>query len=324
MARGFHFSGGGAEALEQRNFGKVALFEKSKKDRARTEITFLGGLSVELEGTLQERCEPRCPLGAFGHSRRRLVLGAWSLYGGRGPVQHGNRHGRPRASRRCAASSPWSPVISTLYVMSSAVPRIESAIRDHLAPVLRADGFMGSGRIFRRTIDGWIHVVGVQGSRSGGEFAVNLALQPTSIPDVRGNTPDPKKITEELCEFRRRMSESEASQDMWWKHKSTPESMAAAVREATRTYEMRGRTLLNEATSASSDLNAISSSAFTAGTFNFQGFGSTMCRMAFSLARLRMVQGLKSEARAFAVHALNNVGGASILKAEIQAFLEAA
>jgi hypothetical protein len=206
--------------------------------------------------------------------------------------------------------------------MSSADPRIESAIRDHLAPVLRGDGFSGSGRTFRRTVDGWIHVVGVQGSRYGGEFAVNLALQPTSIPDVRGNTPDPEKITEELCEFRRRMSESEARQDMWWKHESTAESMGAALREAARTYETWGRTLLNEATAASSDLNAISPSAFAAGAFNFQGFGSTKCRMAFSLARLRMVQGLKAEARAFAVHALNEVGNATILKAEILAFLE--
>src|SRR5262249_53569414 len=123
---------------------------------------------------------------------------------------------------------------------SSAAPRLESAIRQHLAPQLRADGFAGSGRTFRRVVGGWIHVVSVQGSRYGGSFAVNLAVHPIGIPDLRGNTPDPKVITEELCEFRRRLSGSEDRHDMWWKHDSTTEGMGAAMREATAIYVDNG------------------------------------------------------------------------------------
>ncbi|MCA1500702.1 DUF4304 domain-containing protein [Bradyrhizobium sp. NBAIM03] len=90
------------------------------------------------------------------------------------------------------------------------MPRLESSIKKHLNPTLKNDGFVGFGRTFRRVSEDLIHVVQVQGSRYGGKFAINLGIQPRSIPDVAGNSPDPMKIREELCEFRRRLSETRA------------------------------------------------------------------------------------------------------------------
>jgi hypothetical protein len=205
--------------------------------------------------------------------------------------------------------------------MSTAAPRIESAIRAHLSPILRTDGFTGSGRTFRRVVGEWIHVVNVQGSRYGGQFAVNLAVHPIAIPNVRGDAPDHKRITEDLCEFRRRMSASPTRQDKWWKHDSTAESMGAAVHEATITYVEVGRSLLHDATAEHADLNAVSPAAFAEGKFNFFGFGSTECRMALALARFRRAKGRLAESQAFAAHALQKVGSAAFLKAEIQALL---
>jgi hypothetical protein len=205
--------------------------------------------------------------------------------------------------------------------MNTATPRIELAIREHLAPVLRADGFAGSGRTFRRVVGEWIHILNVQGSRYGGQFSINLAVHPIVIQDVRGDAPDPKKITEELCEFRRRMSESRARQDMWWKHDSTAESMASAVRDAAVTYVQVGRGLLDDATAENADLNTVSPAAFAGGDFNFFGFGSTECRMALALARLRRAKGQLAESQAFAAHALQKVGSAGFLRAVIQVLL---
>ncbi|WP_374088039.1 DUF4304 domain-containing protein [Methylomicrobium lacus] len=207
--------------------------------------------------------------------------------------------------------------------MNTCTPRIESAIREHLAPVLRADGFAGSGRTFRRVAGQWIHVVNIQVWRYGGQFAVNLAVQPMAIPQVCGNTPDSKKITEELCEFRRRMSESQEREDRWWQHDSTDASMASAVQDATATYTQVGRHLLNDATAKDADLNTVTPSEFAKGNFNFLGFGSTECRMAFALARLRRAQGQLDDSRAFAAHAFQSAGSSAILiKAEIQTFLK--
>jgi len=206
--------------------------------------------------------------------------------------------------------------------MKTTAPRIESAIRDHLAPLLRADGFSGAGRTFHRTVGDWIHVVNVQGSRYGGQFAVNLAVHPLAIPDMRGDTPNPKKITEELCEFRRRMSDSEARQDKWWKHEATAESMAEALRNAADTYTRIGRKLISEVTADDADLNIVTPEAFAAGQFNFLGFGSTECRMALALARLRKAQGHPAQAQAFATLALEHAGSAAFIKAQARALME--
>jgi hypothetical protein len=130
-----------------------------------------------------------------------------------------------------------------------------------------------------------LHVVNVQGSRYGGSFAVNLAVHPLAIPDVLGNTPDPKKIREELCEFRCRLSETKA--DQWWEHELTEESMLSAVQAAVAVYLRKGNELFQRACGPNSGFNAVSAANFSAGAYDSAGFGSTKVRMAFALARLR-------------------------------------
>jgi Domain of unknown function (DUF4304) len=202
--------------------------------------------------------------------------------------------------------------------MNTTAPRLEAAIKEHLAPELRADGFLGSGRTYRRALNGWLQVVNVQGSRYGGSFAINLAVHPLAIPDLRGNDPDPKKITEELCEFRRRLSETEGRSDTWWKHDNTAESMSAAMRAAAATYIQFGRPLLGKVTAESADLNTACAENLASHSFNFGGFGSTETRMALALARLRESQGKTKEASEFAEYGLSTAGSATIIRNELQ------
>ena len=200
--------------------------------------------------------------------------------------------------------------------MNERAARLEDAIKKCLVPYLRQDAFTGSGRTFRRVIEGWIQVVNVQGSRFGGQFAINLGLQPLAIPDVLGNVADPKKITEPLCEFRRRLSESGA--DQWWKHDGSALSMEAAASAAADVYERIGRPLLNEICSAGSPLNTVSAEAFEKKDFDFRGFKSTNVRTALVLARLREAQGRLSESRSFAKYGLAHVGNAVALRRELE------
>ena len=167
------------------------------------------------------------------------------------------------------------------------MPRLESSIKDHLSPALKSDGFFGSGRTFRRISGDYIHVVNVQGSRYGGMFAVNLGIQPRCIPDVLGNSPDATKIREELCEFRRRLSETMS--DQWWDHEGSKESMDAAVRAAASVYSTSGRRLFSELSGPKSPLHKITPTQFEAGHHSFSGFRSTKVRMARSLALNRLV-----------------------------------
>lgn len=195
-------------------------------------------------------------------------------------------------------------------------PRLESSIKNHLSPMLKSDGFVGSGRTFRRVSEDLIHVVQVQGSRFGGEFAVNLGIQPRSIPDIAGNSPDPTKIREELCEFRRRLSE--AKSDQWWEHEGSIESMDAAVRAAALVYATIGRNLFSEVSGPESPLQKVTPAQFEAGQYSFSGFGSTKVRMARSLALMRQSIGNLADANAFARIALASLANASALRTELE------
>lgn len=199
--------------------------------------------------------------------------------------------------------------------MNSA-PRLEISIKEHLAPVLRADGFTGSGRTFRRVVGDFVQVVNVQGSRYGGQFAVNLGIHPLCIPDLRSEVPDPKKITEELCEFRRRLSESGA--DQWWKHDGSQESMSTAIKAAATVYYTIGRQLLEHFNGSVSPIHIVTPEAFENGQYSFQGFGSTNVRMALALARFRQAKGHTAAAKKFANIGLAAIGGASGLRRELE------
>jgi hypothetical protein len=193
-------------------------------------------------------------------------------------------------------------------------PRLESAIRAAFAPLLRNDGFAGSGRRFYKCSGPWIQIITVQGSRYGGSFAVNLGIHFASAPDVGGNQPDPKKMNEAHCEFRRRLSESDA--DMWWKHEADQASMLSAVQSAASMYSRLGPRYFELACAA---LNAVTPEALASGNYDLQGFGSTKVRLGLALSRIRKLEGSADDSRGFAVYALEHAGSAGFLKTELQA-----
>lgn len=181
-------------------------------------------------------------------------------------------------------------------------PRLEPALRTALAPVLRRDGFRGSGRKFHKQSGPWLTLLNVQGSRYGGSFAVNLAIHFAAAPNLLGNLPDPAKMTEAHCEFRRRLSQDGA--DMWWKHESSSQSMLEAVKSATEMYEYVGRRYI---TSAIATLKAITPEALAEGKYNLHGFRTGRPRLGLALARIRRLQGKVDESRKFAECALRHL-----------------
>ncbi len=197
-----------------------------------------------------------------------------------------------------AAPPPGSPPTSK--------PVLEQSIRSHLSPILRDDGFAGSGRTFRRLADDMIQVVQVQGSKSGGSFAINLGIHPTCIP-VMGDVPQ-KKMKLELCILRRRLSAD--GSDKWWKHSATSESMDAAIKEAASVYVKVGRVAFVKLAGPKSSLRTVNPQQFEAGQFDFSGFMSTDVIMAKALALIRLAAGDSQDAQAFARIALNRAGSA--------------
>lgn len=200
-------------------------------------------------------------------------------------------------------------------------PRLESSIVRILAPVIRQDGFRGSGRTFRRIIGDTVQIVNVQGSSYGGQFAINLGMQPVSIPDWLGQAVDVRKIGEPDCEFRCRLSET--GSDQWWSHDGTETAMDEAVSKATRVYETFGRRSLARISADDSNVYSLTPAEFESPLAHFHGFGWTKARVAFVLARLRAARGDHEQARAFASIALAELSpAATTLRQNIVKLLE--
>jgi hypothetical protein len=136
------------------------------------------------------------------------------------------------------------------------------------------------------------------------------------VSDVLGNPPHQKKITEELCEFRRRLSETNS--DQWWKHDGTEDSMNAAALAAAGVYVKFGRPVLERVSGSNASLNVVTADEFERGLFDFYGFSSTKVRMALTLARIRRSQGRASDSAAFARVGLAHLGSAVALRRELE------
>ncbi len=196
---------------------------------------------------------------------------------------------------------------------STSIPRLETGISASLSPVLRADGFRGSGRKFCGRFGDWLQVVTVQGSRWGGSFAVNLGIHFAAAPDVIGNLVDPNKITEANCEFRRRLSDTKA--DYWWEHDRDAMSMLLAMQSASEIYQQFGREYFFKARMA---LDGITPLDLESGGYDLLGFSNTKPRLGLALARIRKLQGNTDASRGFAAFALKHLGMAGFLRGELE------
>lgn len=190
--------------------------------------------------------------------------------------------------------------------MPDTTPKLESSIRKHLAPLLRGEGFSGSGRTFRR-VDQWaVHLVNVQGFFYGGRFAVNLAVHPLALPDTANNAADAKRIKEEHCEFRTRLTESAAGRT--WDHDGTVQGMDAATLDAAEVYRNNAARFFSLFTSQDSVFHRFDTASLKACTPDLKRYClGSQARVAFVMARLRKTQERLAEARDFAAYGLSLV-----------------
>lgn len=191
--------------------------------------------------------------------------------------------------------------------MTTKPPRIEDAIRVHLAPMLRREGFVGSGRTFRRVSDNVVHLVNAQGFWYGGRFAINLCVHPLDLPCVGGGPADPKKIAEEKCEFRHRLSDGPS--ERVWDHDGTLEGLNSSVSNAANVFEQHGTSFFRQFIGPGSILYTLTPESFASdsNTLRLYCFGSTI-RLAYIFARLRSLQGRHKDASAFAQIAMQQGG----------------
>lgn len=186
---------------------------------------------------------------------------------------------------------------------------LNDALKKHFGPVLRSDGFKGSARTYRRVRGELVHVVNIQGSMSGGQFAVNLGAHLAFLPDVLGNDVDPAKLTEMLCEFRGRMRGSGV--DQWWKYQNDEKSATRAVAEMVKVWKSHGKGQLEALGAYPADFARLTPADLDSGAFDFGGLTSSGARLALVFARTRAHEGRADESRAFVAYGLSVAGRAT-------------
>ena len=112
----------------------------------------------------------------------------------------------------------------------------QKALARHLHPVLRRDGFKGSGATLRRVAAPLVHVFNLQGSTGADRCYLNLGVQLDFL--VRGARPL-GKLLEYECEFRTRIDSDRS--DRAWHYGTTPEQCDAAALAVVAAWEAQGR-----------------------------------------------------------------------------------
>jgi hypothetical protein len=206
-------------------------------------------------------------------------------------------------------------------------PSLEKSIRTHLAPLLREEGFSGSGRTFRRFGDRLAHAVQVWGGRYGGELTVALGVHPLNVPLSFGV--EFRKMGEGHCEFRKSLPSEGADECegklMSWSYRPTQLSMDNSVSDAAAFYVARGRPAFAAISAPDSPLFTLTARRLIAGDYDLSGFENNKVRLAYTLAKMRRAEGDLQAARDFARFALRDIGdgqAGSGLVPELRAILE--
>ncbi|MEG2803532.1 DUF4304 domain-containing protein [Stenotrophomonas sp.] len=84
-------------------------------------------------------------------------------------------------------------------------------LRQDFFPILRREGFRGSGNSLRRVSGPLVHVVNFQASSSGGRCYLNLGAHLSFLPVPGGKDAPPDQLDEASCAFRLRVQSPDPS-----------------------------------------------------------------------------------------------------------------
>ncbi|MCA9176166.1 MAG: DUF4304 domain-containing protein [Planctomycetales bacterium] len=102
------------------------------------------------------------------------------------------------------------------------------AISKRLYPILRSEGFRGSGNTLRRVNGPVIHVFNVQGSSGGASCYLNLGAHLTFLRTPGGREPDSQQLKEYECVFRDRF-EPPAGSGVGWSYGDNDEELNETI-----------------------------------------------------------------------------------------------
>jgi hypothetical protein len=202
-----------------------------------------------------------------------------------------------------------------------AYERFHQLLKRDFLPLLRADGFKGSGNTFRRIKGDRIDIVNIQGSRDGGKCCINLASHFSFLPAAGGRVSDPKKFKEYDCTFRDRLRE--ATEDHWWSYGVTDAEADASVASLVDLYRRRGSLFFARFEPFPEVFERITPADIDAGDLTKMPAAMARPYAAKILARIMKHVGRLDRCREFAEAGLRHVGRAAILQLELEELRDA-
>jgi hypothetical protein len=204
-----------------------------------------------------------------------------------------------------------------------AYERFHQLLKRDFFPLLRADGFKGSGTTFRRVNGDRIDILKVQGSLSGGKCCVNVATHFVFLPTDGGSEiTDPKKLKEHHCTFRDRLHEAKEG-DHWWGYGEDQGESEASVASLVDLYRRRGAWFFGKFEPFPDVFERITPAHIDAGDLTVMPAADTVVRAALTMARIMRHLGSRKRSREFAAVGLRHLGHAVGLKAELERLRDA-
>ena len=198
-------------------------------------------------------------------------------------------------------------------------------LKEEFVPLLRQDGFKGSGQNFRRINGDVIHAINFQNNKYGGSCCVNMGLHFAFLPICWDNNkiPDLKHIKALDCEFHCRLA-PEGKTDYWWKFKgslffgNTNESISHLC----NTYTEIGRRYYEQYKSFERIASALTLDAIEHSKYIDVAGGVIPVRGALTMARFYKHIGNKELQRQYAEVGLQVLGNAKALQQELKFLAE--
>jgi hypothetical protein len=182
-----------------------------------------------------------------------------------------------------------------------------------LFPVLRSEGFRGSGSTLRRTNKPIVHVFNVQGSRGGDRCYLNLGAHLSFLPTEGGGAVPSAALQEYHCVFRSRLHPP-SDQEFGWSYGTNDEESAANVARIVSAWPSEGRNFFARYSSYPEAFVALTRSTVPSALHP---------RDTLHYARIAVELGLRHEAIAFAESGLERTSQqATGLRRELDRLLE--
>jgi hypothetical protein len=115
-----------------------------------------------------------------------------------------------------------------------------SLLSKRLYPLLRAEGFRGSGATLRRMNEPVVEVFNVQASSGGHRCYLNLGLHLAYLPAEGGQIVQPGEFTESQCAFRTRLNPP-PGQQFGWSYGSSQSEAESNVDRVLEAWEREGK-----------------------------------------------------------------------------------